>query len=150
MKLREKTVALVMVFCAFVAMGIFSPCLAHEVGDDIDIKPKTLGAVCKKALITVTWDLPDGYGPGHVLPEEIIITEVGGYPAGDIPPVSYKFKRHGDDWHLLLRYDCSEVLDVITTNNLKGEVLVEISGTLSDGSSFIGWDDIYVKRKRVR
>jgi hypothetical protein len=149
MKMRERILAVATGFVILVVTGLVSPCLAHMVGDDIDIKPKTLGSVCKRESITVTWDMPDGCVPEDIVPETVIISNIGGDPVS-LGPASHRFKRHGDDWHLLLKYDCSEVLDVIITNDLRGEVVIEISGTLSDGTSFIGWDDIHVKRKRAQ
>jgi hypothetical protein len=156
MKIRKRIFCIVAGFIVLVVMGVSSPCLA-QLKADIDVRPKTLGNVCMSKMVKIFWDLDDEYVPKDITPIEVIITKIGGYPVS-ISPVWYKYKRHyadcrddcSDSTHLLLKYNCLDILDVIKTNNLKGEVVIEISGILSDGTPFIGWDDIHVKRKRAR
>jgi hypothetical protein len=130
-------------------LGIGSSSWARSPGCDIDIKPKVLKSRCNKPLIRVIWDLPDGRVPADLTPESIAISKIAGYEV-NIVPVSYQFKRHYDDAHLFLEYDCSEILSVVTAYRLTGEVLVEISGSYTDTTPFVGWDDIHVRSRKVR
>jgi hypothetical protein len=156
MKIRKRVLCIVGVFIVSVVMGVSSPCLA-QLKADIDVRPKTLGNVCKSEMVKIFWDLDDEYVPNNLTPTEVIISNIGGYTVS-FTPVWYKYKPHyadcpddcSDSTHLLLKYKCSDILNVIKTYNLKGEVVIEISGTLADGTPFVGWDDIHVKRKRAR
>jgi hypothetical protein len=150
--MKEKGFCLGTILLVLLALATAHPCPAQTMGDDLDIKPKSLAGCKSGAVLTATWDLPDGWEPGS--PVNINITGIGGedLPKEEfISSVSYEFKRHRGDYHLKLKYSCQEVLDIIKKHNLGGEVLITLSGYLYgnelDGEYVKGWDDIHVRRR---
>lgn len=140
--MKRKWFCLGTVFFVLMTLAMVNPCPAqHLMGDDLDIRPKTLAGCKSGGVLTATWDLPDGWSPSKEV--EIDIIEIGGMEAF-IPLLSYEFKPHRGDYHLKLKYSCDQIRQVITGK--RGEVRVTLGGTFN-GEYVEGWDDIHVRRR---
>ena len=147
MKIREKIFYLAAVFVAVI--GFYSPCLAQFLEADIDIKPHVISTECTSELITIVVEPPDDYTTADIIPESVIISNIGGNQVNVIP-LSYEIIGNtNDDTYLMLTYNCSDILGGITKYNRKRGVKITVSGTLSDGEAFTGLEEIKVKRDTV-
>lgn len=133
----------------------FSLTLAPAVKEvDVDFEPETLNTNNKSsdAVVTVKVHPPNGYTVDQIIPESVIIAEIGGYTT-NIKPIKWNLKKDdGDDENdnskLVLKYNRKEVLDVIRLYQLTGSVEITVTGRLSDDTPIIGSDDVKVKTKK--
>ncbi|MCX5886043.1 MAG: carboxypeptidase-like regulatory domain-containing protein [Proteobacteria bacterium] len=131
---------------------------------DIKFEPETLNTnnTGHDAKVTVKVQPPNGYTADQIIPESVIISGIGGN-ATNIEPIKWNIENDNEDDNdshhisknddndnskLELKYNRQEVLDVIRLNQLTGSVEITVTGSLTDGSSIIGSDDVTVKTKK--
>ncbi len=123
----------------------FSLSLAEEV--TIKFEPETLNTNNKGSgsVVTVKVYPPAGYSADDIVPDSVIIADIGGNTT-NIGPIKWTI----EDGHSVFKakYSRQEILDVIRASQLTGDVEITITGLLKDGTGFIGSDSTTVKNKK--
>jgi len=111
----------------------------------IDIQPSTLNTDSKDqdAVVTIKVSPPAGYTADAIIPESVMIADIGGNTT-NIAPLKWKIENGKS---LQLKYNRSEILNVLRSYQLTGSVEMTITGRLTDNKLFIGSDRVTVKGK---
>jgi hypothetical protein len=125
---------------------------AQEAG--VDFEPETLNTnnKSKDAVVTIKMHPPEGHTAGQIIPESVIIADIGGNTT-NISPIRWNLKNddgdgENDNSALVLKYNRKEVLDVIRLYQLTGSVEITVTGLLTDDTPIIGSDMVKVKTKK--
>jgi len=112
----------------------------------IDIQPSTLNTDSKDqdAVVTIKVSPPAGYTADAIIPESVMIADIGGNTT-NIAPLKWKIENGKS---LQLKYNRSEILNVLRSYQLTGSVEMTITGRLTDNKLFIGSDRVTVKTKK--
>lgn len=112
----------------------------------IDIQPETLNTESKDqdAVVTVKVFPPSGYTADAIIPESVMIADIGGNTT-NIAPIKWKIENGNSV--LVLKYNRSEILNVLRSYQLTGSVDITLTGRLTDNKLFIGSDRVTVKGK---
>jgi len=123
----------------------FSLSPAEEV--TVKFEPETLNTNNKgsDSVVTVKVYPPDGYSADDIVPESVIIADIGGNMT-NIEPIKWTI----EDGHSVfkVKYNRQEILDVIRASQLTGDVAITITGLFNDDTGFIGSDSVTVKNKQ--
>jgi hypothetical protein len=116
----------------------------EELAAVIDIDPDVLNRKSEGKWITGYIELPEGHSVDDIDQSTVAISEVGG-EAADIP-AEHKPAKVGDYdldgiTDLMVKFPRADVADAAMDD---GEVDIEVSGELADGSAFSGADRIQV------
>jgi hypothetical protein len=113
---------------------------------DIKFEPETLNTNNKgsDSVVTVKVYPLDGYLADDIIPESVIIADIGGNMT-NIEPIKWTT----EDGHSVfkVKYNRQEILDVIRASQLTGDVAITITGLFNDDTGFIGSDSVTVKEK---
>lgn len=136
-------------FLAITCLYGFHPAAAvaaEPIVTEIDIHPESLNPKSKGKWITCIVEAPEGYTAVDIVPESILITEIGGVDT-EIAASRSQITDDDEDGEdeLMLKYPRTEINAVITENSLKGEVEIWIDGALDDEALFTGSDTVRVK-----
>lgn len=195
MKARKGIIIVGTCLLFLVALGSLSPCLAKTtplegdkgtmidiisesvVSDDIggttvvptvqiQILPMVLDASGKGIVIGIIVSPPESYGPDDIIPESVVISDIGGNSVniqsvwyhvihndmddddnnGDVKELCDNYPPYPphDEGEMLLLYGRSDILSVVNEHSLTGYVKVTVQGMLDDGNSFTGSGTISV------
>ena len=111
----------------------------------IDIQPETLNTESKDQdeFVTIKVFPPAGYTAEAIIPESVMIADIGGNTT-NIAPLKWKIENGK---FLQLKYNRSEILNVLRSYQLTGSVEITVAGRLTDNKPFIGSDRVTVKGK---
>ena len=120
--------------------------VTFQVGIDaaVDISPKTLNLKSQGGAnsMTASIELPSGYSASQIDPGSIQLTVNGKMIAAQGKPQDNMDAQGGHVNSLVVKFDRQKVIQALGETN--GNVLVVISGSLTDGKSFAGSDTIKV------
>lgn len=113
---------------------------------DVVFKPETLNTNNKgEGVVTIKVHPPDGYTAMEIVPESVIIADIGGNMT-NIDPIRWNMEDGKSV--LMLKYNRQDVLDVLRLYLLTGSVEITVTGRLTDNTPIIGSDDVKVKNKK--
>ena len=143
------------IFCLLATIPIFlwafsgsTPCLGADtaVEADIDIKPQKLNPQSRGRWINCKITPPDSYVAEDIDPGSLIISEIGVVIDIELEGIWWAITDAGE---VLVKFFRQEVNEVITDNDLEGEVEIMVEGTLSSGfAEFFGTDTIKIKKSK--